>query len=284
MKKTMLLVVFSFALVATAGAQSSTPSNVREGVRDVRQNVRQNIKDMRQDVRLNVKDVRQNIKQSVQERRAELKTQIQEKRDEFKKTIETKREELKTKIEAQKETLKTRLKAIKDDRKKQIVERVADNMNNLNQRMTDHFSNVLNQIEDVLNHVSSRADKAEANGKNVTAARTAIANAKIAITAARTAVANQAGKAYSPTVTTESTLKNDVGALRKTLYEDLKKVQDVVKAARDAVRQAAVTLAQIPNVDNLFDNMNQIHEAPTSTAASTSSGQAASTGATSTNR
>lgn len=266
MIKVVLSIVFLFALVATAGAQqttSSAPSNVREKVRDIRQDVRQNIQDTRQDVRQNVQDMRQNMKQDVQKLHTELKMQMQEKRDEFKKTIETKREELKAKVEAQKEALKTRLKAIKDDRKKQIVERVANNVNDLNRRMTDHFSNVLNQIEEVLARVSSRADKAEVNGRNVNAVRTAVANAKNAIAAARTAVANQAGKAYSPTVTTESALKNDVGVLRKTLHEDLKKIQNTVKAARDAVHQAAVTLGQILDVDKL--------EAPTSTAASTES-------------
>ncbi|MBI4085895.1 MAG: hypothetical protein HY433_01465 [Candidatus Liptonbacteria bacterium] len=253
MIKAVLSLLFSFVLVATTFAQqttSSAPSGVREESREIRREIR----------RENIQDMRQNAR----ERRAELKTQMQEKREEFKKTIEAKREELKNEIEARKEALKIRLKAIKDERKKLAVERIDDGLGKMNARMTAHFTDVLDKLADVLGRIVSRTDKAADGGLDVSAVRTAVTEAESAIASARSAVAAQAGKAYSITVTTEDTLRADVGGARKALHDDLKKVQDAVKAAREKVRKAATTLAQIPGVDQ---------PAPTSTSAGTSTVQ-----------
>jgi len=249
MIKAILSAVFSFVFAATAFAQQSTssaPSGIREEAREIRREIREDIEDMRQ---------------NVQERRAELRMQMQEKREEFKKTIEAKREELKNEIEAGKEALKIRLKAIKDERKKLAVERIDDGLVKMNARMTAHFTDVLDKLADVLGRIVSRTDKAADGGLDVSAVRTAVTEAESAIANARSAVAEQAGKTYSITVTTEDALRADVGGARKALHDDLKKVQDAVKAAREKVRKAATTLAQIPGVDQ---------SAPTSTSAGTS--------------
>ena len=49
----------------------------------------------------------------------------------------------------------------------------------------------------------------------------------------------------------ETTLRSDVGKTRQALREDFVVVRDKVKAVRAAVRKAAVTLAQIPWVDEV---------------------------------
>ncbi len=67
--------------------------------------------------------------------------------------------------------------------------------------------------------------------------------------AARAAIEAQAGKTYSISVTTEQKLKEAAEAARKALHDDLNKVKEAVKAAHEAVRKAAVALAQIPRVD-----------------------------------
>ena len=59
----------------------------------------------------------------------------------------------------------------------------------------------------------------------------------------------KAGKTYSFTVTTEDKLRSDVGAARQALHADLVAVREIVKAARDAVKSAAVALGQVPKVD-----------------------------------
>ena len=156
-----------------------------------------------------------------------------------------------TQIEERRAELQTRLQSIRDERKKQAVERIHTAVNALNERMTGHFINVLDQIDKVLDRVESRTDKAEANGLDVSTVRPEITNAENAIAAARAAVEAQAGKVYEVQITgSETTLRADVGKTRQELHEDLTGVRDLVKAAREAVRNAAVTLAQIPRVND----------------------------------
>jgi len=190
-------------------------------------------------------------KEEFEAKRAEIKNSMEQKQTELRSQIETKRAQLKSQIEAKKTELKTRLAKIKDENKKQIVERIYNQVNELNKRMTDHFLNVLEKLEKILERISSRAAKAEANGQDISAVQTAITEATNAINTAKTAVQNQATKVYSVTVNTESTLKTDIGKNRQVLHNDLMAVQKTVRDAQEAVRKAATTLAQIPRVNEL---------------------------------
>lgn len=179
--------------------------------------------------------------------------------------LEQERAGVRERVEAKRTEMKERLQGIKDERKKQIAERVYTNLNRLNSRVTDHFVDVLNHLEEVLGRINSRADKAETHGVNVSAVDTQAAAASEAIAQARAKVAEQAGKLYEFQVHTDATLRSDIGKARQQLHEDLSAQRSAVFAARDAVRKAAVTLAQIPRVDE--------HEAeaptPTSTGTTT---------------
>lgn len=200
--------------------------------------------------------------QEFQQNREEIKKLIEQNRIELQNQIQNKREEMKTKIEALKEQLKARLKERISEQKQKIVERIYERIGNLNERITNHYLDVLGNLEKVLERVESRAAKAKLNGKDVTQVEAAIEKAHQAINTAREAVKVQANKVYQPPeITTEKNLKLDVGKLRQQLHNDLKAVEKLVKDARDAARQAAVKLAQIPNVDEL--------EVPTTTVTTT---------------
>jgi len=190
-------------------------------------------------------------KEEFEAKRAEIKNLMEQKQAELRNEIQAKRENLQSQIEAKRTELRNRLAKIKDENKKQIVERIYNQVNELNKRMTDHFLNVLERLEKVLERISSRAAKAEANGHDVSAVKTAITEATNAINTAKTAVQNQAVKVYSVTVNTESTLKSDTEKIRQALHNDLKNVFALVRTAQEAVRKAATTLAQIPAVDEL---------------------------------
>lgn len=231
---------------------------VREEIKDSRQNVREEVKDLRQNVREEAKEIKQGIQQNretlkkeFEAKRTEAKNLLESKKEEFKIKAEAKREEVKSKIEAKKTELKEHLIKIKDERKKQVAERVYNQVNELNKRRLDHFSAVLEKLEKVLDRISNRAAKAEANGVDITAVKTAITEATSAIAVSRTAIVNQAGKVYTPVIDTESTLKTDIGKIRQALHADLTGVEETVKASREAVHKAAVVLAQIPKVNEL---------------------------------
>jgi len=124
----------------------------------------------------------------------------------------------------------------------------------------------VDQIESVLSRILSRSEKAIANNENVSSVTTASEVAKTAIAAARTAIQEQTAKVYSVEATTEEALKTDLGRVRDMLRSDLEAVKSKVKAARDAVQSAAVSLAQIPKVDEL-EVSSQPAETPTSSDA-----------------
>jgi len=200
--------------------------------------------------------------QEFQQNREEIQRLIEQNRIEFRNQVQNKREEMKTKIDALKEKLRERLRERISERKRAIVERIYERINALNERMTDHYMDVLDHLEKVLERIESRTAKAKLNGRDVSKVEEAIQKAHEAIEKAREAVKAQAEKVYQPPqITTEENLKLDVGKLRQQLHDDLKAVEKLVKDARDAVRQAAVALAQIPKVDEL--------EVPTTTETTT---------------
>ena len=181
--------------------------------------------------------------------RERVRSEIMEMRDDFKTRMDAEKAELQGEIQDKREALRAQLQKVKDERKREVVERIDVRLDALNDRMLDHFSNVLDRLEDVLERIASRADKAEGRGLDVSTVRTAITDALSSITSARSAVQVQAGNTCIVTVTTENNLRVDVGKARKCLHDNLTVVREAVKAAKEAVRRAATTLAQIPRVD-----------------------------------
>ena len=227
--------------------ESNTGSRgVRENIREKRQEIKTNVQEKRQEVRATVHETREEIKTRTREATEAFKKETEQRKEELKTRVEQKREELKTKVETKREELKQRLDKIKDERKKQVVERIDGQMDALNDRLLKHYLNVLDKLSDVLVKISTRTDKAEERGVDVAAVRTAVDAANSAIVAARSAIETQSGKTYTIQISTEEGLKNDVGKARQALHKDLTAVRLVVKAAHEAVRQAAKTLAQLP--------------------------------------
>jgi len=181
--------------------------------------------------------------------RERVRSEIMEMRDDFKTRMDAEKAELQGEIQDKREALRAQLQKVKDERRREVVERIDVRLDELNARMLDHFSNVLDRLEDVLERIASRADKAEGRGLDVSTVRTAITDALSSITSARSAVQVQAGNTCIVTVTTENNLRVDVGKARKCLHDNLTVVREAVKAAKEAVRKAATTLAQIPRVD-----------------------------------
>lgn len=132
--------------------------------------------------------------------------------------------------------LKKRLDVFKDKRKAQIAERVDKNLNQVNKNRTNAFMNQLDAMNNLSEKLSTRI--ASANGKNTASASAALSQANSAIVAAKTAVTTQAGKDYTVTVFSESTIASDVKKVRDQLFTDLKTLHTTVKSAHDALALA----------------------------------------------
>lgn len=206
------------------------------------------------------KKIHEESKMKVEALRKEALSEVQKQREEFLKKIAMEREQFTARLEEKKTLIaekfqeeraqfEMQLQKVRDEKKQEILSRVNENMNELNARMLGTFSKTLEKLESVLVNIATRADKAEAGGRDVSAVRSAIDGAKNAIDAARRAIEAQMPKVYTFTVTTEDALKSDVGIARDALKNDLQVVRSVMEAARTAVHNAATTLAQIPNVN-----------------------------------
>lgn len=198
----------------------------------------------RETVRQEVQQMRASAQEAAQAMRSAIRAEIEQRRGEFRDMLEEQRKKTKQKIEEKRTMLKEKLQTIKEENKKRIIENIDKRMDALNEQRTEQFASALDQMEAVLGKIAERADRAEAQGRDVAAARTAIIGAKDAIASARSAVVAQAGKTYVITITTDAKLKDDVIRAREAMKKDITTAFTAVKDARDAVHDAAVALAQ----------------------------------------
>ncbi|MDD5099123.1 MAG: hypothetical protein PHP35_02165 [Candidatus Colwellbacteria bacterium] len=286
----ILAVIFLSAPVYLAQAATMNVQNGRQGIIDIRrglleeraeakqvlvqtvQSMRQEAGDaaeaLREETRTRLEAIKNDATLSIEERRlqaeqirVEAQNTLQEgiesarqaiisNREEFKNQIQAIREEAKQEIEAERERLRTSLQSIADERKQQIVERVAEQIQNVNVNYIDRLTVVLNNLEEVLRGISSRADKAELNGKDVSQVRADIVAAEEMIAKVRGYIAAQSGTTYPITITDEENLGENVSDARNRLHADLSILKDEVTKVRDAVRKAAEDLASIPGVND----------------------------------
>lgn len=138
-----------------------------------------------------------------------------------------------------------------DKNKSSIVENLYSNFNKINSKFTDKWVGVLNQFSRILNGISSRADKADLNGADVSGIRAAVIKANSEINVASKALAVQAAKDYQIKVTTAKGLKTAALSVRDQLDKDLQAVKLLVVAANDDAVMALSLLQAIPNIDQL---------------------------------
>ena len=188
--------------------------------------------------------------ENIKAKRTELNTQLKKAQEAAKNRLEVAREEVKKTVEARQTELKDKISKLRDKKKRQIVTRLDEQMARLNIQWTNHFSNVLNRLLEILGKIELRTTKAETSGKDVTAVKTAIQNAKAAIETARTAVETQAKKTYIATFSSETGLGAAFKVVREQLRKDLFGLRDgAMKSARETVQNSLQALKGVPKVD-----------------------------------
>lgn len=153
--------------------------------------------------------------------REELQAQKKAAISEIKETVKTKREAAKEAIATKREEFKAKVAEIRDQKKKALVERIDTKLANANLKHTDRFAQVLSNLQAILDKMSTDVDK--------TGAQSSIDLAKAAVEA-------QAAKTYVITISTESALKLDVGAVTSQLRLDLVSTHKLVIDAKQAVQ------------------------------------------------
>ena len=251
---TLILALFIFTPTPLRVGGSASIALAKESpapsVREVNPANRRPIKGITAEVKGEIKNLRDATKEELQIRKEEFKTQAGQRQEEFQTRLEEIRAKAKEEIEIKRAELKERLQKIKDEQKKKIVENIERQLNALNEKMMNHFSNVLDKLEKGLVNIKSRVDKAEARGWDVSAVRAMIVAAEEAIAAARAAIEAQSEKIYTPVISgEEEKLRVEVGQARQSLHNDIAAVKELVRLAFEAVRRVAVTLAQVPRID-----------------------------------
>jgi hypothetical protein len=183
-------------------------------------------------------------KLDIQETATERKETIRKKNLNLQENIMQKREALKEQIEQKREAFKDRLEQITDARKKTIVERLDSRLNTINKNRTDHYTKTLERLDMLLDKISTKTAELEAEGANVSSIKTAIATAETALVTAGNAVSAQAAKDYTAQIANETTLRQTIKTVADQLKSDLKATHQTIDAAKRAVKQAAMALAQ----------------------------------------
>ena len=263
MKNRLIFVLLASGLLLSAGrvvAQNKTEAGDNKAVVEtIRQEEREEIRQgagvtaetgekAREEVR---EEIRMEEGESLKETRVESVKQVRQERQETRENIERIREENRGLIEQRRLALKEQLRLLEDQRKVPIVERIYDNLNRLNDQIVIQLLAKIDQIEEVLERVKSRTDKAQEAGLDVGGVREAIAVAEEAIEKARTTAETQAGKIYEIIISDEANLRTDVKPVRDQLQSDLEALRQQVVLAREAVREAITTLAQVRGIESL---------------------------------
>lgn len=208
---------------------------------DVEQSVKNPAKELREALKATERSDIDSLKNTRLQLRSDTRASGEAERKEF----EEKKKEIEAEIKVKRDDFKLKLATLKDEKKKEIVTRVDSQMKKVNAKRVEQMTKHLAKMTEVLGKVSERQAKAKANGKDVSSVDAAIASAQLAIDTAQKAVNDQGLKEYVATITTESTLKNDVGAAMKALETDLKAVQALVMSARKSVTDAITTLGTL---------------------------------------
>lgn len=197
----LLLLLLFFTSIVNAQTNTGTTSADR---------LRKQLQDIQTQKRSAVSD----IKKEAKETRAELRQQIKD-------TVAAKKEAVRETVAARREEFKTKLQTIKDQKKKALTERIDAKLANANTKHTDRFTQVLSNLQNIVDKVNEDTDKTEAQA---------------AIDTARTAVENQAAKTYTITISTETALRLDVGAVTSQLRLDLMATHKAVVDAKQALQ------------------------------------------------
>ncbi len=174
----------------------------------------------------------------------DLRLHMEEERTAFLDSIKTSMEQSGTEREKRIQTLKDKINKFKDQVKKTKVEDIQTKITSfVTKRISIMTTNITKMTDLVGLNKTQVAERA--NGKDTTAFDAAAAAALTAINAAKDKLTELSSKQYVVTVTSETTVKNDVETVKKAIEEDLKVANELMKNARIAVSKMITERAKL---------------------------------------
>lgn len=149
--------------------------------------------------------------------------------EQFEQRTASREAEMKQRMASREAELKQRLTQWQNKQKAMIVERINAQLQKINQQVTDRMTR---QLDNMSARLLKAPDEATSGAYFDS---TAYEPASLAISNARSAVSSQAAKSYSITISTEQNAKTDAKTARDNLFNDLKKLQEVMLSAKQAV-------------------------------------------------
>jgi hypothetical protein len=146
---------------------------------------------------------------------------------------------------AKEATPEARLHELRDQNKQKIAERINQQLAKINLKTTQAFTQHLAAIQNLLTKAATWKDKAKTNGKDVTAAETAIAACQTAIATAQEANEAQKLKTYTVEYTDETQLRTGAKTVKTNLRTDLTAVREKVKTSRQKLIDAIKIIKQL---------------------------------------
>jgi len=194
---------------------------LRQEIRDKKDVLQQGIQEKREGLKLDVKGKMMNLEQEVKNKREEMRMEVEKKREEMHAVIDKKREEFKLKAQERKDDLKKKLGA-------QRAERIEQFFNN----MVRKFEEAIERLDNNAKRVSAMLDKVAANGRDTTALKSKLEEARAKIMDARQAFEG------AKTKYTEAAKDPDF----KVAFA---KVHEVVAGVAEKVKEAHRALAEV---------------------------------------
>ncbi len=143
------------------------------------------------------------------------------------------------------DTFKKRVSEIKDQKKKEIVERIVTKINESNISLTGKMLAGIDRMTTIITETTTKSAALKTEGKDTSALDISIQQSSTAIKSAKDAATTQSQKEYSANITSDSTLKTDIGKMVSTFRTDIKATHSLVSQARTSVLKTNMELKKL---------------------------------------
>ncbi|MDO8624137.1 MAG: hypothetical protein Q7R54_02165 [bacterium] len=223
-----------------AATTGSTKSNVREVKTEVKE-VKKETQEKRLDVKKEIEQKREELKDETEENRGEFKSEMEQKRltasttrQVFRAEVKERREVVKVELQDKREKFQDEAKKRIDGLKKKFGEERASRIENYFKQMLEKFEAAIERHTSYADKIADFLDRAEANGKDVTALREKLAVANTTLLEAERALEDAKAK-YA-----EAAANTDFKARFAAVHT-------IVEGVAEKVRAAHATLVDVVN-------------------------------------